>query len=408
MRMSRDHLVVVTAGRPSVYIQIRCGNFTVIPNAVNLRIRLRAVILSHLYADPANRAKLRSLAGLGVSLAVAVPDRWATSDGRSHGTEWGDDTGVRIVPIPVHGRVSEPSRLHWNAKTLRRLLTDFRPDLLHIEEEPWTQPAALSLRLARRLRLRSVLSTAESLPRNLSLGQRFRRDRSLRHASGVIGANRLALTLATKRRPTVPQVTLPQIGVTPPPPVPRVPHAGLAIGFVGRLVPERGLDLLFRACVGLTGKWTLTVIGTGPSQEELETLAERLGISARVSWLGALPRQAVDDVWPRLDCVVFPARTTPRWVASAARGALHAMANGVAVVGSDSGALPEIVGDAGRIVPEEDVPALAAVLQELYADRAECERLGAAGRRRIMDEFSDAAIAGKTLGFWRSLTPATG
>ena len=369
---------------------------------------MRAVIVSHLYADPDNRAKLRSLAGLGVSLAVAVPDRWAASDGRSRGTTWGDDSGVRVVPVPVHGRVAEPGRLHWNPKTLRRLLTDFRPDVLHIEEEPWTQPAALSLRLARRLGIRTVLSTAESLPRSLTFGQRFRRELSLRHASGVIGANRLALALATKRRPTIPNLALPQLGVTPPAPVPRVPHPGLAIGFVGRLVPERGLDLLFRACVGLAGKWTLTVIGTGPSQEELEALAERIGVSARVHWLGALPREAVDEVWPRLDCVVFPARTTPRWVATAARGALHAMANGVTVVGSDSGALPEIVGEAGRIVPEEDVPALAATLEELYANRSECERLGAAGRRRIMDEFSDDAIAGKTLTFWRKVTPASG
>jgi glycosyltransferase involved in cell wall biosynthesis len=369
---------------------------------------MRAVIVSHLYADPTNRAKLRSLAGLGVSLAVAVPARWAASDGRPRGTEWGDDAGVRVVPIPVRGRLAEPGRLHWKTKPLRRLLTDFRPDLLHVEEEPWTQPAAISLRLARRLGIRTVLSTAESLPRSLSLRQRFRRELSLGRATGVIGANRLALAFATKRRPSIPQLALPQIGVTPPPAVPRVAHPGLAIGFVGRLVPERGLDLLFRACVGLAGKWTLTVVGTGPSQEELEVLAERLGISARVHWLGALPREAVDQVWPQLDCVVFPARTTPRWLATVARGALHAMANGVTVVGSDSGALPEIVGDAGRIFPEEDVPALAAALQELYADRSECERLGVAGRRRIMEEFSDDAIAGKTLNFWRKLTPASG
>jgi glycosyltransferase involved in cell wall biosynthesis len=173
-------------------------------------------------------------------------------------------------------------------------------------------------------------------------------------------------------------------------------------------VPERGLDLLFRACVSLTGKWTLTVIGTGPSQEELEGLAERLGISARVSWLGPLPRDAIDQIWPRLDCVVFPARTTHRWVATAARGALHAMANGVTVVATDSGALPEIVGDTGKIVPEEDVPALARALQELYANREECERLGAAGRQRLMEEFSDDAVAQKTFAFWRSLTPASG
>ena len=83
------------------------------------------------------------------------------------------------------------------------------------------------------------------------------------------------------------------------------------------------------------------------------------------------------------------------------------MAHGVAVVGTDSGAVPELVGDAGRIVPEEDVPALTAALQELYADRSECERLGAAGRRRVLEEFSDGAIAGKMLAFWRTLIPAT-
>jgi glycosyltransferase involved in cell wall biosynthesis len=369
---------------------------------------MRAVIISHLYADPANRSKLRSLAGLGVTLAVAVPDRWASSDGVSHRTEWGDDAGVQVVPIPVHGPVSRPGLLLWNVKALRRLLTDFRPDVIHIEEEPWTQPAALALRLARRQGIRSVLSTAESLPRSYGLAQRFRRDRNLRAATGVIGTNRLALALATRRRPAAPQITLPQLGVTPPPTVARVARPALGIGFVGRLVPERGLDLLFRACVGLSGKWTLTVVGTGPSQEELETLAQRLGISARISWLGALPRAGVEDVWPRLDCVVLPARTTQRWVLTVGRAALHAMAYGVAVVATDSGALPELVGDAGRIVPEEDVPALTAALQELYADRSECERLGAAGRRRVLEQFSDDAIAGKTLAFWHSLASATG
>jgi glycosyltransferase involved in cell wall biosynthesis len=313
-----------------------------------------------------------------------------------------------VVPIPIRGPVGHPERLLWNAQTLHRLLTDFRPDLLHIEEEPWSQAAAVALRLARRLGIRSVLSTAESLPRSFSLTQRFRRERSLRAATGVIGTNRLALALATRRRPTAPHLILPRLGVTPPPAVPRVPRAALGIGFVGRLVPERGLDLLFRACVGLAGKWTLTVVGTGPSQEELETLAQRLGISARISWLGALPLEAVEDVWPSLDCVVLPARTTQRWVLTVGRAALQAMAHGVAVVATDSGALPELVGDAGRIVPEEDVPALTAALQELYADRSECERLGAAGRRRVLEQFSDDAIAGKTLTFWRSLASATG
>jgi glycosyltransferase involved in cell wall biosynthesis len=368
---------------------------------------MRAVVLSHVYADPATRDKLRALTGLGVALAVAVPQRWASSKGAAEATSGSDDGGVRIAPIPVRGRITEPERLDWNAQALRALLAGFRPDVVHIEEEPWSQPAALGTRLARKLGIPSVVVTAESLPRSYTIGERLRRERTLRHAAGVVGTNNMALTLATKRRPTAPRLALPQLAVTPPPAVPHTPHPGLAIAFLGRLVPERGLDLLFRACVGFAGNWTLTVIGTGPSQEELEQLAQRLGIGARISWMGALPRQAVDELWPSFDCVVLPSRTTERWVMTVGRAALHAMAHGVAVVGTDSGALPELVGQAGRIVPEEDVPALAAVLQELYANRSECERLGAAGRRRVLEEFSDAALARKMLGFWRTLTPAT-
>ena len=368
---------------------------------------MRAVVISHLYANPANRAKLRALAGLGVTLKVAVPDRWASSDGTPRATTGDDNPEVRVVPIAARGSPADPARLQWNAKAVRALLTDFRPNLLHIEEEPWSQPAALGLRLARKLGIPSVVSTAESLPRSHTIGERWRRERSLRLASGIIGTNNLALSLATRRRPTTPRLALPQLGIAPPPVAPREPHPGLAVGFFGRLVPERGLDLLFRACVGLAGKWTLTVVGTGPSQEELEQLAQRLGIAARISWLGALPRQAVDEIWPRLDCVVLPSRTTERWVMTIGTAALHAMAHGVAVIGTDSGALPELVGDAGRIVPEEDVTALSAALQELHADRSECERLGGVGRRRILEQFTDAAIAARTLEFWRTLTTAT-
>jgi glycosyltransferase involved in cell wall biosynthesis len=369
---------------------------------------VRAVIMSHAYADQANRAKLRSLAALGVTVVAVVPDRWAASDGVIHRAAGEEDAGVRVVPIAVRGKAMVPDRLEWSAKALRRVLGEFRPDLLHIEEEPWTQAATLGIKQAHRLGIPTVLYTGESVPRSHTLARRFRRDRNLRSAGGVVAGSQLALASVTSRRVTNPTLVLPQLGVTPPPVAARGSQPTFTIGFVGRLVPERGLDLLFRACVGLAGKWTITVVGTGPSQEELEGLAQRLGVSARVSWLGALPRDTVEQVWPRLDCVVLPSRTTPRWVLGVGRAAMYAMAHGVAVVGSDSGILSELVGDAGRIVPEENVPALTAALQELYADRAECARLGSVGRQRVLEHFSDDAVARKTLAFWRSIAPASG
>lgn len=369
---------------------------------------VRALVISRVYADPSARGKLRALAGLGATVAAAVPDRWVPAGlVEQQQTSWGDDGGVRTVPVPIRGSVLPAANPFWHGGTVRGLLTDFRPELVQIEEEPWSNGAAAIARAARRLRIPYVLLTRESQPVRRSTLALLRRNRALAGAAGVISVNELAGRLALKGHPSLPHRTIPQLGTPLPLAVDRAPHTGLAIGFVGRLIHEKGLDLLFRAAVKLVGRWTITVVGTGPAQEELEGLAERLGIAGRVTWLGALPRAAVDLVWPRLDVVVVPSRNTPRWVEATPRAALDAMAHGIAVVGSTGGALPETIADAGLVVPEEDVPVLSETLQRLHDDPAEVQRLGLAGRRRTMDLYSDAAVAERTLGFWRDLLRAT-
>jgi glycosyltransferase involved in cell wall biosynthesis len=363
--------------------------------------------MSRVYADPTARGKLKALAGLDIALAAAVPDRWVPA-GLSHEqkTEWVDEARVRTVPVPIRGSAADQNP-RWRASALRSLLTDFRPDIIQIEEEPWTRGAAVAARIARRLRVPYVVLARESLPRSYAPLARYRRNRVLGGAAGLAAVNELAARLALRVRPNLPYRVAPQLGVRLPLTAERLPHTGLAIGFIARLVPEKGLDLLFRACVKLIGRWSLTVVGTGPAQEELEGLAERLGLAGRVTWLGALPRDGVDQVWPRLDCLVMPSRTTPRWIESSPRAALDAMARGVAVVATSAGALPEILGPAGVLVPEEDVGALTEALQRLHDAPEEHLRLGGIGRRRALDQFSDAAIAQRTRQFWAELVSAT-
>ncbi|MDQ3136732.1 MAG: glycosyltransferase family 4 protein [Gemmatimonadota bacterium] len=370
---------------------------------------MRALVISRVYADPAARGKLRALGGLGVTLAAAVPDRWVPAGlVQQQQTSWGDDGGVRTVPVPIRGSALPSADPFWHRGAVRRLLNDFRPELIQIEEEPWSNGGAAIARAARRLKLPYVLVTRESLPVSRSTLATLRRNRALAGAAGLIAVNEQAGRLALRRHPSLPHCTLPQLGVALPLTVERAPHTGLTIGFVGRLVPEKGLDLLFRAAVKLVGRWSITVVGTGPAQEELEALAERLGIAGRVTWRGALPRSAVDEVWPRLDVVVVPSRTTPRWIETTPRAALDAMAHGIAVIGSAAGAIPEALGQAGLVVPEEDVGALGDALQRLHDEPAEHQRLGVAGRRRVMETYTDAAIADRTLGFWRELISAKG
>ena len=69
---------------------------------------MRAVVVSHLYADPANRAKLQALAGLGVDVAAAVPDRWVAREGVPRPPRPAMTAGCRWCPIPVRGSRHRP------------------------------------------------------------------------------------------------------------------------------------------------------------------------------------------------------------------------------------------------------------------------------------------------------------
>src|SRR5438876_888312 len=113
-------------------------------------------------------------------------------------------------------------------------------------------------------------------------------------------------------------------------------------------------------------------------------------------------REEVPKRWPELDVLVLPARGLPTWAEPAAHVVAEAMAHEVTVVGTSGGATPEVIGDAGVVVPGDDPLALSAALRRLAA--ADQRRpLAQAGRARAMQLFSDDAVAERTLAFWREL-----
>ncbi|HWC72832.1 MAG TPA: glycosyltransferase, partial [Gemmatimonadales bacterium] len=81
---------------------------------------------------------------------------------------------------------------------------------------------------------------------------------------------------------------------------------------------------------------------------------------------------------------------------------IEAMANEIAVVGSDSGVIPELVGDAGIVVPASDVAALAGALERL-SDATARRTMAQAARARALRLYSDDAIAERTLEFWKQV-----
>jgi glycosyltransferase involved in cell wall biosynthesis len=96
------------------------------------------------------------------------------------------------------------------------------------------------------------------------------------------------------------------------------------------------------------------------------------------------------------DVLVLPSRSTPSWVEQFGRVLVEAMACGVPVIGSSSGEIPHVIGDAGLVFPEGDVEALRGQLAMLAASPEERRRLGELGRQRALAAYTQARIAEAT------------
>ncbi|HNT34631.1 MAG TPA: glycosyltransferase, partial [bacterium] len=130
------------------------------------------------------------------------------------------------------------------------------------------------------------------------------------------------------------------------------------IGFIGRLVPEKGLETLFRAFSEVSSEARLVMIGAGRMQKELEGLSRVLGIQDSVLFADAVSRNDMPHWLAALDVLVLPSLSRPNWKEQFGRILVEAMACGVPVIGADSGEIPQVIGDGGVVFAQGDVLAL--------------------------------------------------
>jgi len=198
---------------------------------------------------------------------------------------------------------------------------------------------------------------------------------------------------------------IPQFGVdmTLFKPAEKRPNRPFTIGYAGRLVEEKGIHLLIDAAAQLQGNWRLRILGGGPLLEFLRTRAGQHHIAHRVQFDSYIPSTEMPEYYPQLDVLVLPSLTRPNWKEQFGRVLVEAMASGVVVVGSDSGAIPEVIGDAGVVVPENNVRALADALQRLRDDHALRAHLALMGLDRVEAHFTNAQVAAETVDVYREM-----
>lgn len=175
--------------------------------------------------------------------------------------------------------------------------------------------------------------------------------------------------------------------------------------FAGRLVPEKGADVLLQAfaqVVRIIPEARLLMAGEGPERDRLTSLIAQLELQASVSLLGHLSRAEMDRQFANAWVQVVPSR----WAEPFGIVAIEAMMSAIAVIASGAGGLAEIVepGKTGFLVAPNDVDGLAEALLGLLQNCELAEKFGQAGRERALAHFSEATFVDRLLALYdRSL-----
>lgn len=336
----------------------------------------------------------------GIQLTAVVPDGWRDGlFGPVTPLERAHTAGYRLLTAPL--RFNGEFHLHYYP-SLPRLLDEIRPDVLHMDEEPYNLATWLALTAAERRGIASIFFTWQNLNRTYPWPFRHFEQANYRRARYAIAGNPTSASVLAAKGYTGPLSVIAQFGVDPDFFSPAEPTSlnerkEIVLGYAGRLVPEKGVDVLLAACARLgPGTWTLRILGDGPERAALEKQAADLEISRQVRFLGRLPSIETPGYYRGLDVLILPSLSRPNWVEQFGRVLIEAMACGVPVAGSDSGEIPWVIGDAGLIFPEGDSRALAAVLTGLTDDSRLRAELALRGRSRVLANFTQAQIAEAT------------
>lgn len=378
---------------------------------------MKVLVIGHSYAAPYNREdKLKRLAQREeIELGVVFPSNWYDRQLRvsRRYQRTPADLFYKIYPL----RVCWPGLDSWYSYfsfSLYRVISRFKPDIIHVEQEPWSQilfqVAAFNKLLGHK---KLIFFTWENLERELSPVWRFFRFFNLRNSNYALCGNREAEQLVRKYGFRASTQVLPQFGVDE-----NRFHSkevsllkkklnleGFVVGFVGRLVEEKGVDTLARAFSEIRGNSTLVLL-TSMDKTSHDSVIQRVASNNRVRIINSVPHEEFPEYMNLFDVLVMPSETTPTWKEQFGRVMIEAMACGVPVIGSSSGAIPEVLGKAGLIFQERNVSDLTEKIKMLQRDERLRSELSQEGLQRVRENYTHDKIVEKTVEVYKEVLTA--
>jgi glycosyltransferase involved in cell wall biosynthesis len=355
---------------------------------------MKVLMLSKALVTGAYQRKLEELAAIDeVDLTVIVPPFWQEANAGRLNLERKYLRGYRLIVEPMFFNGHHHVHFYPN---LGRHVARIRPDIFHIDEEAFNLATFHAMWLGVRTGCRNIFYTWANIHRQVPPPFSTFEQYNFRHAAAAMAGNLEAAQILRMKGFDKEIDVIPQFGVDTDifrPADRKRPVGGLVIGYLGRLVEPKGVTTLIAALAKLPADCALKIVGGGVMREALEQQAASFGVRDRVTFISQVPSGQVPDMLNSFDVLVLPSLTTASWKEQFGRVLIESMACGVPVVGSDSGEIPNVIGAAGFVFHEGNAEDLAARLSTLAEDRDLRMELGELGRRRVIDFFTQKAVA---------------
>ncbi|MGO9013488.1 MAG: glycosyltransferase [Dissulfurispiraceae bacterium] len=371
------------------------------------RETMRVLMISKALVVGAYHKKLEEIAKLGVDLHLVVPQSWGHQ---------------KLEIRKGNGYTISPLRLFFNGKNhfhfyidLGNTIKKIKPDIVYIDEEHYSIVTFQAMRLAKQANARVLFFTWQNIYKRYPFPFSSIQKYVFKNADSAIAGNEEAKD-TLKRKGFDKNITvIPQFGVDPDI-FKKITFSdtrsdiGLVadkfiVGFMGRLVEEKGVLDLIRAVARVKGRENLLLllIGSGPLGKKIIDLAAREELGQNIKLIDQVPSMDVPLYMNCFDCLVLPSRTRPNWKEQFGRVLIEAMACEIPVIGSSSGEIPNVIADAGMVFQEGDIDDLAKRIELLLDDKELRASLGKKGRERVLDWYTQKKIAVDTYRIYEDL-----
>jgi len=344
----------------------------------------------------------------GYEVKVLVPPYWKElwSGGKKYLEKTYDPNYEIIV-----GKILFPGNLHFTLilTKLAKVLKSFKPHIIDLEDEPFNAGSFQIFRYKKIFSPNSklILHASQHQYKNYPPPFSLMECHVLKNVDAILVRNSMAHDVLI-RKGFKGKIELITHGVDTEAFKPRaisnngndIPKNDKPIiGYVGSLVGHKGVDLLLKSVQGLECK--LLIIGDGSEKPNLILLAKQMKIDAQ--FIPAVSHKEVAHYMNVMDIFVLPSLTRPNWIEKFGRVLIEAMAAGVAVIGSNSGEIPNVLGEAGIIFKEGDIYALREKILLLLKDKHLRYNLARKGRERTLKHYSWNAIARRTIEVYKDV-----